>query len=156
LWVSDPDFSLNSHERIYFAGSFLYLVEAHWDDLPFKTTHTGCSALQAVVNGIDGLHLTESPVPARYREPLLTGNRNEPFGRGSTNHPIEKLNQINALVSDTKRITTLYRLRYMTDEQCFHASDDRDRFHDILGYPLFISDAERPTDTADEQINFLT
>jgi hypothetical protein len=140
LWVSNPDFAPFTDDWS-FRGSFLYLIEAHWDDLPFNTTFTGCSALQAVVNGVSGLHLApRSSIQPSWREPLLTPDYQEPFGRGSMDHPIEKLQRIGATVSDRRRISTLYRLRYMTNEQCFSRGSAHDRFHDILGYPLYISD----------------
>jgi len=147
LWISNPDFALGPSDRDYFRGSFLFLIEAHWDDLPFTHMMSGCSALQAVLNGISGTYLsTESASYSGLRDPITRNfTRGEPFGCGSHDHPIEKLQRIGAHASDRRRITSLYRLRYMTDEQCFSSSEGRDRFHDILGYPLYISDAQFDT-----------
>lgn len=139
LWISNPDFAIRPADRWDFVGSFLYLVEAHWDDSPFHTTFSGCSALQAIVNAASGLDLLAIPKfpagPDGYAIPEFW----EPLGRGSKDHPIEKLQRIGATVSDTRRITTLYRLRY--DEQCLNVDGEERHFNDILGYPIFISSA---------------
>jgi hypothetical protein len=58
--------------------------------------------------------------------------------RGSFAHPIEKLTSIGGIVIDKRIIETLYKPRYMSDEQCFIDSDTAYRVHDLLAYPLFI------------------
>lgn len=141
LWVSDPDFSIRPKDRWDFVGSFLYLVEAHWDDSPFHTTYSGRSALQAIVNSARGLDLMAFPKSPIGSDGCTPPEFWEPLGRGNADHPIEKLQRIGAVVSDKRRITTLYRLRYMTNEQCVKVDGETRRFNDILGYPVYIASA---------------
>lgn len=127
LWVSDPNPADLAHDW-NFTGTFLLLTELHLDDHRFETTHSGCSALQAVVNGLQG-------------NPLLVGARGEPLGRGGVQHPIEKLQRVTAVVNEPRKIRALYRVRYMTNEQCYIYKNERYRVNDLLAYPIFIAAA---------------
>lgn len=141
VWISDPDFTLRPANQWDYVGTFLYLVEAHWDTSPFHTTYSGCSALQAIVNTIRGdPFLAHSPCPTGP-DGYAVREFWEPFGRGSTDHPIRKLQRLEATISDTRRIATLYRLRYMTNEQCCVGNGEERRVNDILGYPVYIASA---------------
>ena len=111
VWISDPNPKLLVPQDAGwdFPGSFLYLTEAHLDGGVFQTVFSGCSALQAIANATDN-------------RPLLdrSNSAGEPLGRGSHSHPVvDKLIALGGTVSDTRKIECLYRIRYMTNEQCF-------------------------------------
>lgn len=128
LWISDPDPAGYVHEPYDWRGTFLYLSEIHWDTAGCSYFLSGVSALQAVVNltrGLDFFHLITDEF--------------EPFGRGSDLHPIDKLKQIGGVVMDRRRIKSLYRIRYFTNEQTYRHEDQQRRVNDLLGYPLYIS-----------------
>jgi hypothetical protein len=126
IWISDPqEGHLGSEKDFQFTGTFLYLLEAHTEDGVFRSTLTGCSALQAVVN-------------ITFGKDLLERNSGEPFGRGNYQHPVEKLQSIGGIASFPRKITALYKKRYMTDEQRFTFNGQRFRSCDLLAYPIYI------------------
>jgi hypothetical protein len=131
VWVSDPDPELIVPEKSGwdFPGSFLYLTEAHLDGGRLETVYSGCSALQAVAN-------------ATQSRPLLgrSCTPDEPLGRDNYSHPIDKLTALGGIVGDTREIQCLYRMRYMTNEQCFSKDGVEYRVNDILGYPIYIAE----------------
>jgi hypothetical protein len=132
VWIADPDPAVYSQEPWVWLGTFLYLTEMHWDTLGFQTVFSGCSALRTIVNAAGGQDLLA----------LDDAETFEPFGRGSYEHPIQKLQRIGATVSDRRKITTLYRKRYMTNEQCYTVGEQERRVNDLLAYPVFIAAAE--------------
>jgi hypothetical protein len=127
VWVSDPTPTDPPQDPWDFRGTFLYLTEAHWENGSFQTVWSGCSALQAVVNTLSG-------------QPFFTLGRGEKFGRHSTDHPIEKLKRLGGVVTDTRRIISLYFKRYLTNEQCYRLDGRDRRVNDLLGYPIFIAE----------------
>ncbi len=131
VWVADPDptdFTTVNESWDCSEGTFLLLTELHLDDVKFHTTYSGCSALQAVVNVATG-------------KPFLSTAEYEPLGRWNKAHPVEKLVDLGAHAGDSRRIETLYRVRYMTDEQCYVVDGGERRVYDLLGYPVYIADA---------------
>jgi hypothetical protein len=130
VWISDPDprsIIPEDQANWEFRGSFLYLTELHLDNGGFHTVYSGCSALQAVANAATGLKLIDRTAAG------------EPLGRGNYKHPIEKLASYGAIVGDEREIDILYRIRYMTNEQCFSKDGNEYRVNDILGYPIYIA-----------------
>lgn len=127
LWVSDPDPSLYSAEPYVWRGSFLYLTAFQWDG-EWGHFHSGISALQLLVNLSQGRDFL-SFVKEEF----------EPFGRGRDLHPVDKLKEIGAVSLGTRKITSLYRVRYFSNEQVYSFEGERRRLNDIAGYPLFIA-----------------
>ena len=103
----------------------------HLDGIGFHTVFSGCSALQAIANAAAGL-------------PLIDRSQGEALGRDSYLHPTEKLVAIGGTIGDERNIECLYRLRYMTDEQCFSADGKQYRVNDILGYPIYLAQILSP------------
>jgi hypothetical protein len=93
--------------------------------------YSGWSALQALTNLWNG------------KDMLAKGETNgetfEPLGRGSLDHPIDKLRSRGAIVGDEREIPTLYMPRYMSDEQCYTFEGNVRRVNDLLAYPIFIA-----------------
>lgn len=136
IWISDPDpqevITENVIELPYtYTGTFLYLTEMYLDNKSFFSAFSGCSALQAVVNYLQGRSLLAT---------VSEINTGEFFGRSNYAHPVDKLLSIGAIKSCTKRIISLYYKRYITDEQCFIFNGERSRVNDLLGYPLYIAE----------------
>jgi hypothetical protein len=128
VWVAEPgaeSLRRRKDDRYDFTGTFLYLVTALYDEGQLDTFYSGCSALQVISNLVTG-------------QPFLTVDWEEPLARGSYAHPIEKLTSIGGIVIDKRIIETLYKPRYISDEQCFIDGDTAYRVHDLLAYPLFI------------------
>ena len=126
VWIADPDPSDLTTEKWKYRGTFLILPQLHFDVQTFHSVHSGCSALQAVVNGYQG-------------KPLILGANGEPLGQGSYDHPVEKLRQLGAVVSPPQEIRVLYRIRYMSNEQCYMLNGVKYRANDLMAYPLFIA-----------------
>ena len=125
VWVADPNFDSLSKEMWEFTGTFLYLIQAIYDHGSFRTTISGCSSLQAISNIVNG-------------ESFYTIDGHEPLGRYNNQHPVEKLKGIGAVYLQKQEIMTVYKKRYMTDEQTFEHNGEKYRCNDLLGYPLFI------------------
>jgi hypothetical protein len=125
VWISEPKSEDLSILPYNFTGSFLYLIETITDNMQYRTTISGCSALQALSNLCND-------------EPIFKVDWDEPLGRNSFLHPIEKLKKLGAFELGRMAIKTIYRKRYITDEQCFKYKDNEYRCNDLLGYPLFI------------------
>jgi hypothetical protein len=127
VWIGDPDPSDFSDEQWDYAGTFLYLVQSHWDLGAYQTVHSGCSALQAVVN----------------RATCRTGLSADPkelLGRGNNLHPVDKLVSLGGIPGQPRKIVTLYRCRYMTNEQVYAVGGSDRRVNDLLAYPIFIAE----------------
>lgn len=128
VWVSDPDYTKLSKEPWCFEGTFLYLIESAYDKGSYRTTLSGCSSLQVIANLVNGNDLFASSNSIEF----------EPLGRGSYKHPVQKLKDIGAMEIGKREIETIYRKRYITNEQCFIYDTQEYRCNDLLAYPLFI------------------
>ena len=53
---------------------------------------------------------------------------------------IEKLEILGAKIIDTREITSLYFVRYGSNEQCYMYNEKEIRVSDLVGYPVFISE----------------
>lgn len=126
IWISDPNPKDLNGPEWSFRGSFLYLTELIFDNNDITHMYSGCSALRFIVNAVSGENFRER-------------SGVEIFGRDSSLHPLEKLESIGAVRGSSHTIQTLYKIRYMTDEQVFEFENQEHRTHDILGYPLFIA-----------------
>ena len=126
IWVSDPKRISKPRKPYEWSGSFLYLPTVHFHGGTICNVISGCSALQFLINATENMNLYQR-------------NPNEPFGRGSREHPIEKLRKIGGFVSDERLLESLYFVRYITDEQSYVHNDVPTRVNDIVGYPLYIS-----------------
>jgi hypothetical protein len=129
VWVSEPspEALRGAGDRTWrYDGTFLYVIGSFWQDQGPSSFLSGCSALQIIANVIQG-------------EPFLERNVQEPFGRRSFLHPVEKLKRLGGLVMDVREYEILYRSRYMSDEQCFTDDNRVYRVHDLLAYPIFIA-----------------
>lgn len=134
VWISKPDVSdlepsLSTHSMDW-TGTYLYLIEAIWEKTKGAPTYwmSGCSALQAVAN-----------IAANRR--IDTPDFDEPLGRHIVDDPLEKILRLGAVKYEERRLKSLYRTRYMSDEQSDFYQGKRRRFNDLLGYPLFIAEA---------------
>lgn len=130
VWIADPNPAdlYTGSEQWTFRGTFLYLIEAYWDNGALQTVYSGCSALQAIANialGSDRIFWSDTLA--------------EPLGRDSYDHPVEKLRRMGALAGEPRRIHALYRERYLTNEQCYVHSRKEYRVNDLLAYPLYIT-----------------
>jgi hypothetical protein len=103
VWISDPKRGPKPKDEWDWTGSFLYLPTVHYEGGKFDTCMSGCSALQFIVN-------------AANDKPLLSRDWEEPFGRNNIEHPVDKLANLGAFVSDERKVESLYYVRYITDE----------------------------------------
>jgi hypothetical protein len=126
VWVSDPKPAPKPKDEWDWTGSFLFLPTVHYESGKTSTCLSGCSALQFIVN-------------AAQDRPLFTPNWEEPFGRNSHKHPIEKLAELGAFVSEQRRLQSLYYVRYITNEQAYLSKGSEVRVNDVVGYPIYIS-----------------
>ncbi|WP_425803999.1 hypothetical protein ACHOLT_19250 [Desulfitobacterium sp. Sab5] len=130
LWISDPNPDDISNDPLVYNGTFLYITQMWLDDGWYTPIHSGCSALQAIVNYLEGRPILNTILPEGC----------ERYGRSTYEHPINKLTRIGAIKSSTKKITSLYQKRYITNEQCYIFANNETRVNDLLGYPIYISE----------------
>jgi hypothetical protein len=126
VWISDPVQCESSTDEWDWTGSFLYLPTVHFDTQSTYGVISGCSALQFVMNAAKGRNLYECD----FQEPL---------GRRNCSHPVEKLANLGAIVSDSRQLQSLYYVRYITNEQVYAPSGVEQRVNDIVGYPIYIA-----------------
>ena len=135
VWVSDPPEPVLPRSDWDFTTSFLFLVEElgefRW---PIPWFMSGISSLRLVAE-----------VLTDHRELTLKSmfdlrNSADRFGRWQPDHPIERLREIGGVVGASRRITTVYKIAYMTDEQSYPYQGEEVRVSDILAYPLYIAD----------------
>lgn len=129
MWIADPSeesLKSRSDDPYDFSGCFLYLITPLYDDVRTTTFYSGCSALQVISNLANG-------------SPFITVDQNEPLGRNDYAHPTDKLRSIGGIIIDRRPIDVLYKPRYMTDEQSYCKDGQVYRVHDLLGYPIYVS-----------------
>ena len=128
VWTSDPDPKViaSPRESPYdFRGTFLYLITPIYDEADVGTFYSGCSALQAIANLVCG-------------RSFIATDRDEPLGRRLFSHPIDKMKTLGGIVVDRRKVESMYKPRYMSDEQCANDGIRAFRAHDLLAYPLYI------------------
>jgi hypothetical protein len=125
VWISDPKPAPRPKHPHDWTGSFLYLPTVQFDSGATLGAVSGCSALQFIVN-------------VAKDKPLLNRDWKEPFGRGNRQHPIQKLAELGAFISDERWLESLYFVRYITDEQVYISNGDPVRINDLVGYPIYI------------------
>ncbi|GGO05898.1 hypothetical protein [Saccharibacillus kuerlensis] len=132
LWISDPNTDdIQQGNLIYnYTGTFLYITQMWLDNGKYSHMYSGCSALQSIVNFLEGRPILNTILHAGE----------EKFGRSDKRHPIDKLVGLGAKRGATKKITCLYRKRYITNEQCFIFNNKEARVNDLLAYPIFITE----------------
>ena len=137
VWVAKPKEQYDYGKPRYEAqGTFLFLTEAFWDTSEFQSVYSGCSALKAIVNVAKGKELIE---------------------RGNDwdwiiENPVDKLREFGGVPSNEREITSLYRMRYMTDEVFIGGGRDVGlRRHDLLGYPIFIAESLNQTNSQQQE-----
>jgi hypothetical protein len=147
IWVADPDISqeflspANHNLAPIFDTAFLFLLQEHWPDGPAQPMISGCSALQLVANIAAQKPENEPDTPEWPHVDL---------GRMNPQHPVAKLAEIGGLVLGSRRIETLYRVRYISNEQSYCYLPERQdgaspldwtwlRVHDVAAYPLFVA-----------------
>jgi hypothetical protein len=138
VWVSDPlDDAGEPEDEWDFLGSFLFIVQELGQGLnwPTSTFISGMSALRMIVDFIVGQE------PFGYR-PIMEHIQSEgdDFGRFNPQHPIEKLAAVGGKPGRPRRIDTVYKIEYMTNEQSAPLSGKVVRVNDILAYPLYIAE----------------
>jgi len=142
VWVSNPDETMVTYfvdkamddESWLVTGAFLYLVDTYKEDRP-------PGRLQ--MSGLSSLKMLALELGIRFLNPK-DGEGWEPLGRGSFDHPIEKLGKMGGIVTDTRRISSLYKVRYISDEQGYVLNGERARVCDVLAYPIFIEAHDVP------------
>jgi serine/threonine protein kinase len=131
VWISDPSPEELSRDSSRASGTFVYLIESYWkaDVYPYGTTMSGFSALTLIVNELAGLDLVSKSDKAQF---------GVQFSHKSSLLPIDILTVIGARVSPARRIRSLYRLRYVSDEQYFADANGWHRSLDVFAYPIFV------------------
>lgn len=129
VWISDPDPGLYSDDEFIWKGTFLYLIQAVYDNNKYSFVMSGVSALQALANLVTGENFFE-----------ISKGQGEPLGRWNYQHPVEKLAELGGIISEERSLISLYKKRYMTDEQCYEYKGQKRRVNDLLAYPLWIKE----------------
>jgi len=121
LWISMPRQS-KKMERWEADGSVLFLIESFWEDSSYHGMISGCSALQWIVRA------------SQPDQPDLANA----YGKSNRAFPIQKLITLGAIDQGKRSISTLYRKRYMSNEEFFERDGDLIRCYDVVGYPIYV------------------
>lgn len=135
LWVSEPDPEQYVNDGRSFIGTFLFLVESFNATPEFCGMMSGCSALQYVYN-----------LSKNLDESALHQSGGEPFGRWNYIHPLEKIKSMGGEIVSKKRVTSLYKMKYFTNEQSYTLNQQERRVNDLLSYPLYIIEEKAYSD----------
>ncbi len=125
--MSYPDPDTFVGQPFNWSGSYAFLTEIQLDAGEFKYSMSGCSALRFLDNVL------------KNNPPLYHGNQ-DLLGRYDKRTIREKISQMGGVFLESRRITSLYRIRYITNEQYCPSAPQEGRVHDLLGYPLFIAE----------------
>jgi hypothetical protein len=121
VWVCEPD-EITPYENFEEKGSYLFLIESFWEDDNYHAMISGCSAFQWVVkNAFD----KSDDVWHKH-------------DRSDDRDPIKCLVDLGAIDQGEKVISTLYRRRYMSNEQMYKLKGIQYRGFDVVGYPVAI------------------
>jgi hypothetical protein len=63
------------------------------------------------------------------------------YGFTNQDHPIAKLEKLSGVATDIRKITSLYRKRYMSDDAYTLIDGLPYRLNNLLGYPIFIANS---------------
>lgn len=137
VWVLDPVDPRDEPAGPWdWLGSYVFIVQelGEWS-WPARTHISGISALRLVVEGIgQQMPLTREAI---YR---LAGGE-DVYGRWFDATPLQKLQQAGGRVLRPRKIETVYKIVYMTNEQQVPGGDETyGRINDILAYPLYIAE----------------
>jgi len=126
IWVSMPRRLKPEKDAIYFSKteeSILYLVENIWEDDCYSRMMSGCSALQWVIKNAIGSD------PSGF----------DLFDSQEYDTPLDAFKSLGAIDQGERTISTLYRIRYLTDEGFLRHRGNTFRCFDVVGYPVYIS-----------------
>jgi len=135
IWVSNPvqkpSDLIRTRESAYHAcGMFVYLIEGYWEsDGQFQHGTSMYSALNDLLD-----HLKEKQVKMPALDPGFAG-----FHDYSS--PVAILERAGGISTDVRNITSLYRMRKVSDNQFVKVGHDILRSNDLFGYPIFVSEA---------------
>ena len=104
-------------------GTVLFLIESFWEDDQCSRMMSGCSALEWIARN------------AINDDPKFWSSQGTDYS-----HPVQKLKHLGAIDQGKRNISTLYRKRYVSDEQLFVVGTNQTHHSsDIIGYPLFVA-----------------
>lgn len=133
VWVLDP--VEPSREPAYeedWLGAYVFIVEQLLDLKASRFVISGISALRFIAEKI--------AIDEDVRMDDLMGSE-DVFGRWHEGHPIEKLKAVGGRAGRRRKIDTIYKIGYMSDEQYVEVDDGTEgRINDILAYPLYIAE----------------
>ena len=137
VWIMDPiESAVEPEDEWDWLGSFVFIVQ-ELGGFPWPSSWfiSGLSALRMVV---DVIAKTPRLDRGELRKVITSGD--DVFGRWHDGHPIEKLERIGAIRQRARKIDTIYKIAYMTNEQSVTVNGKWTRINDILAYPLYIAE----------------
>ena len=129
IWVAEPEIETLKALGYGYRTTYLYLTEAYWDSEKPSTGFSSYTAFQMLVDAMSG-EITER----WYNKPTK-------FGFVNQDHPIVKLEKLGGIATGTRKITSLYRKRYMSDDASMLIDGVSYRLNDLVGYPIFIANS---------------
>ena len=133
VWWSPP-IETHAEEEVpksayHCKGTFLYLLESHWKpDEKYSGVFSSLTALSMMIS-----ELEEALI-------LPTGSK-EKLGWAKENklHPLDHIRRFNAHIQEPRKIRSLYRKRYISNDQFYDTEKGRRRSFDLFAYPIFIA-----------------
>ncbi len=156
MWVAEPDLDAGLESGGYVHPSaFLFLVQEMANHrMGSGTMISGLSALRLAVSSARplgpvseekrlGWPLFGSPPLFKYEGardwygcPVLA----EPLPGEYAEHPIAVLETLGGTALRPRRVETVYKVAYATNEGYLRVRDELRRFYEIMAYPLYIAE----------------
>lgn len=129
IWVAEPEIETLITLGYGFRTTYLYLTEAYWDSEKPSTGFSSYTAFQMLIDAMSGEFTGRW-----YSKPTKYGFVNQ-------EHPLVKLVKLGGTKTDTRKITSLYRKRYMSNDAHMLVNGVSYRLNDLVGYPIFIANS---------------
>jgi hypothetical protein len=131
VWVSNPleePGPRTENDMHQAKGTFLYLLEGYWNsDEDYHGFVSNWSALNSILNAVS--------------EPmgLKASDLRKYDARDSFQSPLATLKEIGGIPESPRKIQTLYRKRFVSDDQYVMINGVSQRSYDLFAYPIYIA-----------------
>jgi hypothetical protein len=133
VWISNPleEPGPRTEQDIYRPkGTFLYLLEGYWDpDQDYHQLPSIVSALNAILRAVSKpMGLDDSDIQTKY---IRLSD--------SLQSPLSTLEEIGGVPEFPRKIQTLYRKRFVSDNRYWMTNGVSQRSYDLFAYPIYIA-----------------
>ena len=140
VWILDPVNEPGSkmpHLEPEYRESIVFIVQ-ELSEFHANSFITGISALRMAIEIAPTIDEFDYRFWS-YGKEVIPSPEHDPSLR-HLGHPIKRLAQVGGIVNRPRKIETIYKIAYASDEHYLLINNDWRRIDDILAYPLFIAE----------------